>query len=540
MPRKASKTRTKPAGGRKPALGRLDRSKAVFGSYTEFGYRAVEVAVKNGQAIPPGGSADYQTRYDRERLIWMSQDFDRNNGIYRGTINRALDNIIGNGFNLQARTSDDKLNNQLEAKWAAYCVEPEIRGQFSWWQVERQILRSLFVDGDVGGIKTSVGKIQIIEADRIASTYSAGGYDADNHRVEQGVKLDEYGRALGFYVCSYSPFGMVQRVAPKLYAAKDFVFLANIDRPSQTRGVPVQAANFSMFHRINDVCDAEAIARQIQARFAVSLTRQRGPELAGAEAKVNPDVVDDDSISARIHETPEAIIFHGYQGDEFKGIDRTAPGPYFGETITVFMRLLGLPIGLPLELLMLDWSKTNYSSARAALEQAFRMFKCWQELLKARWHSPIYKWKVAEWIRRGEVKPAADIFEHEWIAPEFPWIDQLKEAEAWGTRMDRGLATQSQALKSLNQDLEQFQAARKREIIRAIELAKEVTKETGTEVPWQMFAGLPMDQKQSASEKPAPVIDSNPENDTHPPEKKPLPEMASMAEMPMEAAHAAT
>jgi len=249
-----------------------------------------------------------------------------------------------------------------------------------------------------------------------------------------------------------------------------------------------------MLHRINDVCDSEAIAWQLLARLAVSITRKQGKELGFGESTPDKRAGKDEAeLKNRIQELDYALIFHGEENDEIKGIERNVPGKNFSESLVMFLRLLGLPLGLPLEIILLDWTKSNYSQSRAVLEQAFVSFINRQFKIADFMMTPIFEW----WLR-GELAAGLKVggqfmeslFDHNWIMPTFPWIDQLKEALAWGEKLDRGLTLHQKALKSLGVDREDEMAAREMEIEDAIERAKRIKGKTGVEVPWQIFAGL--------------------------------------------------
>jgi len=461
-----------------------------LGRYGLLGYEAAAKARTQGKPVPSGGSADLHARFDLDVLRRQSQSFDRDNGLYRGIINRAVDNILGDGFALQARTSDPRVNQTLEDLWHEWCQDPEVRGLHSWWNVERVVLRSVLVDGDLAALKLEDGRLQLVEGERIASSKTA----LFERRIEQGIELNALGRPVAFYVAPYDRSGCVNPHAAARRNASDVQFIAGLERASQTRGVPAQVSNFPMFHRINDVCNSEAIAWQLLARFAIMISRENGPAIGYSESRPDPAKAGQSNPVApeRIQEFDEAIIFHAQKGETLSGIDRNLPGANFGTSITMFIRLLGLPVGMPLELVLLDWSKTNYSSARAALEQAFRMFGCWQRLLKQRFHAPVYRWKVAQWAAEGRLPVLPDLDRHEWISPSFPWIDELKEAEAWGMRIERGLSTQTEALKSVNRDRGEWLEARKREVQEAIDTAAALNLQNpAAQVDWRIFAGLP-------------------------------------------------
>lgn len=461
------------------------------GEYEALGFRAAEEARSGADGRRPaqGGSGDSHLRYDRETLVKESQRFDRDNGLYQGVINRAVDNIVGSGFTLQVKTPDKTLNQQVEGLWKEFWESPEIRGMDSGYDCERKTLRHLFVDGDVGAIKTTLGLFQLIESEQIAS--GRNGRINQYQQIEQGVYLNRYGRPLAFDVCEYDSSGYVQKGLARRIDASDFIFLANRPRISQTRGTPLMTSNFSMFHRINDICDSEAIAWQLLARFALMISREDGPGKAFDESAPDTGKNAPEKLPARIQEFDAATIFQARKGEKLAAIARELPGANFPESITMFIRLLGLPIGFPLELILLDWSKTNYSSARAALEQAFRMFTTWQKRLIAGFHSPIFRWKVQQWIADRKLPASMDLVKHQWLTPAFPWIDQLKEAMAWGERMDRGLTTQTAACKSVNIDRDEWLIERAAEIAEAIEAADKLNKQyPSANVDWRMLAGM--------------------------------------------------
>lgn len=468
------------------------------GAYTALGYRAAQIERSSGRPQATGGSADYHLRYDREDLVQQSQAFDRDNAIFEGLANRAADNILGHGFKLQAQTSSEEVNKQLEQLWAEWSEAPEVRELDTFWQIERLVLRALMVDGDIGAIKTSDGKIQLIESERVA--YRSQVSDNKENRVEQGVELDKLGRPVRFWIADYNRFGNLSRSKYTPINASDFIFIANRKRASQTRGVPVHVSSFPMIHRINDVCDSEAVAWQILARYAIIVTRNKGAEQAYLETTADSDAPANSGSEQRPDRVQDqgpdrfsegAIAFHGEEGEDLKAVEHNLPGANFPESIRMFLRLIGLPFGLPLELILLDFSQTNYSSARASLEQAYRNFQCWQRLLKQKWHAPLYRWKVQQWIAEGKIKSApADVLKHDWIAPKFPWVDPFKEAQAWKHIIGTGLSTHAEALASRGQDYDDWRAQRQKEIVGAVRAAQEVEKTTGVKVPWELLAGL--------------------------------------------------
>jgi len=456
------------------------------GIYSAFGYQSAVTADGENRTPVGGSGSQHQDNY-RTRIINQSRDFMRNNGIYSGMIERAVGYIVGNGFKLQALTGSPEIDNRLEKLWWRYWQKPEIKNIISGRKLERQVMSEILVAGDTGAILTSKGKVQHIEAEQIASV-------SPN---TDGVEKDEYGAPRKFFVSQYGRYGQLETQKAKSYSPDVFCFIANPDRPSSTRGVPPCQSAFPMLHRINDVCNSEAIAWQMLARYAVAVTRHAGPEQGYLESMADDKKADgslEGDTATRITELDYALIFHGEPGDEVKGIDRNIPGQNFSESLLMFLRLLGLPLGLPLEIILLDWTKSNYSQSRAVLEQAYQAFLGWQLLLEEGFLNRIFEWKVQEWVKAGEI-PAGEYVENiieqiEWIAPSFPWIDVLKETEAYGAKIDRGFSTHSEVCKSLNRDREEVVKARVAEIKDAIAKAQEIEQETGVAVDYRVLCGM--------------------------------------------------
>ena len=455
---------------------------SIRGRYTATGYKASRMSAVDGLS-PLAGSGDAHMEYDRERLLNQSRYFYNNNAIYHGMIDRAVAYIVGAGFTLQANSSNGNYNKKVEELWARDWKRPEVRGLISGRKVEKMVVRELLLCGDTGAIKTNLSLIQLMEAEQIAG--KAGSRD--------GIDKDPVGKPTRYWVCRYKN-GRVNRATATGVNPDDFLFITNPDRPSSTRSVPPAQAAFAMLHRINDVCDSEAIAWQLLSRLAVAITREDGPGLGYGESKADPDKATgeiDGSLSTRLTELDYALMFHGNPGESVQGVDRNLPGKDFPASIRMFLRLLGLPLGFPLEITLLDWTKSNYSQSRAVLEQAYQMFSDWQMSLVDYFLTPLFEWKMGSWEAAGEIAiRARDGLKHNWITPTFPWIDQLKEAQAYGARVDRGFATHAGVLKSLNKDRADEMDARVLEVEDAIDRAKKISERTGVDVPWQIFAGM--------------------------------------------------
>ncbi|HUU32196.1 MAG TPA: phage portal protein, partial [Phycisphaerae bacterium] len=394
--------------------------------------------------------------------------------------------VVGSGFKLQVKPSQGDWHKAVEKKWRKFWKRPEVRQLLSGPRVERMVCRELYTCGDVGLLKLKTGLLQLVESEQITGP-KAG---------DDGIGRNETGTPTMFHVGSYGPAGYVPRGKTTPYKPEDVLFIAEPDRPSSTRGYPPCQAAFPMIHRITDVCDSEALAWQLLARLPFSVIREQGSSLAFNESVADPNKTASDTqdIARRLIELDYAIIFEGLPGEKIEAIDRNIPGQNFSEALYTFLRLLGLPLGLPLEIVLLDWTKSNYSQSRAVLEQAYQTFLGWQMLIEDFFLRPVFEWQLARWIAAKSLPAAPQDFDPEtdveWIKPTFPWIDQLKEAQAYGEQLDRGLATHAQVCKSKGGDRDEIVERRVAEVTDAVNHAKKIKADTGVTVPWQLFAGV--------------------------------------------------
>ncbi len=492
------KRRKQPARpkGRKPAAAAPLRrsaspSEAMKGAYSAFGYHSAAVARRDG-ASPSPGSGELHARYDRRMMLGLSREFFRDSTIYRGLIDRARDYIIGNGFGLQAKTEDPEWNQKAEAWFREFWRRPEIRGTLSGCGVEKMVMRELLLCGDVGLLKTKRQVLQIIEAEQIIGP----------KMMDDGIGRDEAGAPTLYYVAPYSDAGGPDVGRARKIDPRDFIYVCSPERPTSSRGVPPCQSAFSYIHRITDVVDSEALAWQLLARMAISITKQ-SQGLAALQSSIpDPSKSGDEGgdYAARIHQFDAGLIFHGEPGEEVKGIERNIPGKDFTASLSMFLRLMGLALGMPLEIILLDWTKSNYSQSRAVIMQAARTFEGWQDLAEDFFHRPVYQWAIDLAVKKGVLAERPDMYTHDWIRPSFPWIDQLKEAQAYSLQVDRSFATHSQVLKSQGLEREDIVAAVDREIRDAIERAQAIEADTGVKVPWEPFAG-----RTPAMQAPAPA-----------------------------------
>jgi capsid protein len=491
------------------------------GFYTQLGYRSAIIGRRNGIGGVPGAGFIHE-RASRTDLVAQSREFYRNNDLYAALVRRLVRYIVGRGFALQAQTADAAWNTDVENRWKRFCRSPEITGRRSMRRVERTLTTELIVCGDAIALKTNRRKLQLFEAEQLRGK---GSYQDD------GIVRDLAGEPTGFTISPYGLSGDVQIQDAVTYSPDTVIYVGDPERASSSRPVPYAQAAFPMLHRLKDFLDAEVISAQVQSRIALAVTRAGGG-LGGTDPDAEfdqEDQDDDDTVKKWVTNIPNASIFHAGAGDKIEGITRTAPSGTFAEGLRAFLRIFFAVVGMPLELGIFDFTGLNYSQFRGAIEVFMGVLEDFQELLEEQFHRPTYAWFLANEIAFNGLQPRPDQDLHAWIKDRFPWVDRLKEAQASGEQVDRGQTTYAAVCKDQNQDYKQVQQQLKRERIDAINISKEVLKETGVEVPYEPFCGLKapvLTVRTQALDETQPGDDPNappPPAPSPPPGKAPMP-----------------
>jgi hypothetical protein len=153
------------------------------------------------------------------------------------------------------------------------------------------------------------------------------------------------------------------------------------------------------------------------------------------------------------------------QGDSITQITPRHPSTNFADFLDTLGRISGLAFGLPLEVSMMNHTKSNYSQSRAALLQAQRVWRNYQRMM-GRYKSRVFQWWILRKMELGEIPYRADALEHKWRMPGWRWVDPGKELEAGLGAVDAGICTRAELAKSQGRDL--------REIVKGLRAEEEL------------------------------------------------------------------
>lgn len=473
-----------------------------------------------------GSGADYH--YENEskffRAIERARHFDRNNMVIGQGVNRLAANLVqGDGFTLDVKTGDEKADKDLRDEWYAWCEDAEacdFEGERTFQEMELLAARTIPVDGDIFCLPLQDGHLQWIEAHRCRRPASS----RSKHCIH-GVNLDpDSAKRKSFYFTKedIGPLGAVKTLQDVVEVQtrddegdRQVLQLYYPGRFSQRRGVTAFAPVALPIQYHDDIQFANLVAAQVQSCFAIleqmELSGVANPqprtEGAGAPTGVQTTETLADGSTRTSQGMAPGMRIQGTPGWKLTGFSPTIPGPRYVEHALMILTIIAINLDLPVHVLLLDPSRTNFSGWRGAIEQARIRFRVMQRQLVNRFHTPVWKWFVRQRITSSQ--PLANLFKskgdeifgHTWNPPTWQYIEPLKdvqadtlEAASCGTSRRRQHARRGNDWKDIAPEIPEDNAL----LIRAAQrIAVQMNSEPDfadpkSKVTWRDLASLPM------------------------------------------------
>jgi lambda family phage portal protein len=401
-------------------------------------------------------SAETTDRYQRDTIRARARDLERNSDIMKSVLSSVKRNVVGAGFQLQAKTDNEELNQQIEALWAAWCQPRncDVTGVQSFTDMCRMAVVRKKVDGGILFLKCYTGNgilpfsLQALEVDEL-DTMCAIPNKVGN-RVVGGIEYNAYNAPVGFYIRKYSIDGFTS-IAPEYVEAKDVIFYWQKNRPSAIREVSDMAATIPRIRDISEYMVAVSVKERIAACLAVFIKKL----IPGGNSNYNvgtgrgtQDKASD--ISYEGMRLSPGMIKELRPEDDIEVVNPAGQGQSAAEFVRLQQRLLGAGQGLSYETVSRDMSQVNYSSARQGLIEDEMTYVEEQQLLINMFLSEVYQSFVISAVLSGKLKIPGfwerkwDYLRHIWVPSARKWIDPLKEANANKVAMLTGQKTYAQ------------------------------------------------------------------------------------------------
>lgn len=379
-----------------------------------------------------GGSGDEQTDpWSLWELREICRELDRNNGMSVGIIDRAVENILGpEGVAVDPLTDDDNLNDRITEDWADWLAnDADISGNVHGHQLFRKLLRAQYVDGDTFAQWDPIGRhgrgsIRPFEADRVLNP--AGAIAVNGLPMVNGIAVDPLtGNERFYFVAHDHPVnGSVPLQDGITIPGDQVIKFANPRRFSQRRGVPIMTPVIQEFDDVDDLLMFERLGAKLVAAMGFSIETDDPNGLANELRRASGEPVED-----RIETIEPGSVHYLKPGQKMTSVQSNRPSNNFDKFVQLLIRFVGLPLGMPIELVLLDFSQVNFSASRQLLHLAQLHFRSEQFELGCAL-SKVYRLWIANQIAAGIYPAIPTLYRHEWGFPGWPSPNPEEDAKA--------------------------------------------------------------------------------------------------------------
>lgn len=493
------------------------------------------------QGASMNGAYDAANRFDQNLLSWqpsiMSPDLEilpgkqtmdarardlvRNDGSVQNGSNVHKDGIVGSMFLVNSKPEWKVLG--LDEQWATELQE-EAETKFTlaaesvncWMDASGSDTLTGLIRLGVG-VYAQSGEVllfsdwlkesgrpfktaaQLIDVDRLSTPYDRAPDDS----IRGGVRRNRRGAHLGYYVRDAHPTDFMAQgnlnwtyiAAKKPWGRIQMQLLREKQRPEQTRGVADIVAGLSEMKITKQFRKTTLQQAVLAAIYMASIESELPSEAVfaqmGAGNHKNPgDAAAEYAMSylnaiSKYSGKSKSLLLDGlkiphfFPGTKLNLRTTGAPGGVGQEFEQSLLRYIAATLGISYEELSKDFSKTNYSSARAALSQTWKFLSSRKKMVADRLASIIYMNWFEEMMNSGELttlnySKAPNFYDGlnreaytacEWIGASRGQIDELKETQAAVLRIKFGLSTHEDELSKLGKDWRKVYAQLERERI---------------------------------------------------------------------------
>lgn len=471
---------------------------------------------------PPLQSADADILPDKDLLDARSRDIGRNDAYVQGGATLHKDGIVGAFYMLNAKPMWEVLGKTEE--WAE-TFQREVESLFTLWaespmkwvDASRQNDLTSLVRLAVG-VYTFTGEtlatveyvkqkgrefrtaIQMVDTDRL-STPETMRYDPT---IRGGLKLDGYGAPQSAFIRVRHPRDIYTGVPEywwkevkfqKPWGRQQVIYIREQQRIDQTRAIADIVAGLkeiAITKKFRDVTLQKAV---LAATYAATIESELPPQavyeqlgMTGGAGKATTDYATQflTALAAYTGSSKNMLIDgvkipHLYPGTRLNfqhAADPAGVGQDFEQSL---LRYIAAALNVSYEELARDYSKTNYSSARAAMATTYRFMQSRKRIVADSFASHVYRLWLEEAINQDRIKsfPASEapmlytdgflnlmfdaLTNCVWIGAARGQIDELKETQAAVLRIKYGLSTHEDELSRMGKDWRQVYSQLERE-----------------------------------------------------------------------------
>ncbi|MBQ3396229.1 MAG: phage portal protein [Synergistaceae bacterium] len=395
----------------------------------------------------------------------------------RGAIDRLVLNAIGSGLKLNVRIDPERLG-MSESKAREWASQTE--SEFSYWaenkdcdisrmlnfyELQSLAMKSVLLDGEclvllpMRKIEPNAYSlcIQLIESERLESPTEK----YLDRMIDEGVELDVSGEPVAYWIANRNPNAEILhqpllehkriRVFGYNSGRRNIIHLMNPERINQHRGVPFLAPVIEVLRQLGRYTDAELMAAVVSGMYAIFFEHEPRDEMNIGEEDfaVEEGLGETTGLEGISQEQLYSAIMDLPEGVKPVSVSPNRPNVSFDAFIQSLVRQIGSALGLPAELILMQFT-SSYSASRGALLEAWKLFKYWRSWFAMNFCQVIYEEWLSEAVLLGRIKAPGyfddDVLRKayawaEWTGPSQGQLDPVKEVNAAALRVQNGFST---------------------------------------------------------------------------------------------------
>ena len=435
-------------------LSLLDRVKSFFTQKKRAFYEGGRVTKANRDFWNANSPFETTASPDRDTLRARARWLHENNPIMANIDKTIINNVIGRGIKLQLKTENLKFNEEIENLWRVWGEKNncDISGRFNFSDLQALILEQRMVDGEIFIYKRYTDdknfpfKLQLIEADRV---YSWGVTD----NLINGIEIDNFGKPKYYNFINKRDYEY--KYEPIKVKADEIIHYYKAERATQYRGISeykqaiLDIKNFAAFQ------SATIASARARANIAYYVEQEGSGAAFG---------VSDDEEFEQIQEINGVMVYYLKRGEKLGKLDPTVSmDNSYSDFVSSVIRLIAVARNVSYELAFRDFSKVNFSSARASIIQDNKRFDLEQRHIIDYVLQPIFEAWLEAMFLSGKIKSVKlreflskkeSFLKTKWIPPVREWVDPLKDMRAIELELKLGLTTKSEVCASRGKDYE--------------------------------------------------------------------------------------
>lgn len=465
---------------------------------------------------PDRRPSDMQINVLKPIMDARGRDMTRNSGLVSGAVSVHRDSIVGSQFRLNAKPDWRVLGQTPE--WAeAFQIEVESKfGLYAesndcWIDASRMntltglirlAIAGFIFTGEVVGTAEWLkdrsrpfrSALQLINPDRLSNP----GDTADTKFMRRGVEKNVFGAPVAYHIrvaheldnTAFTDNYKWKRVPARTpWGRMQVLHIIEQMNPDQTRGVSEMVAVLKEMRMTKNFHEITLQKAVLQASFAASIESELPPAEAfaslgmGEGANVRTDyatsfleAISEYTANSRNMQLDGVKIPHLFPGTKLNLMQVGQPGGIGTTFEESLLRHTAAGLGLSYEEFSRDYTKTNYSSARASGNNTWRYMQSRKKSVADRTATAVF----ALWLEEAINNDALDCMRNSnidfyagqnkdalikctWIGASRGQVDELKETQAAVMRVRGGFSTYEAECARLGTDYREVFEQRARE-----------------------------------------------------------------------------